>query len=298
MLAKPWDHFLLTEEDFSIMTIQLIPDITLEEIRNCFNEAFADYFVPVLITASQMEDKMINDGIDLTISVGVFDQGKLVGFLLHGSGMMDGFKTAYNGGTGVVKTYRGNGLTRRMYEFVIPELKKEGYQLSVLETALVNVPAIKAYESVGFERMRVVHCFQGEVLLAEATASELSILPITLTDHPELQSWWEWQPTWQYSWEAACRATDQFQSLGAFFEGKLIGYVSFHPRKERIQQIVVRPDYRRRGIATALIQRVTQVCSRTLSVINVDEKDPVSISFFLSLGMEELLGQYEMKQFF
>lgn len=278
------------------MIIQSIPNISLSELRKCFNEAFSEYFVPVQVTEEQFLDKILNDGIDLGISVGAYEEGKLVGFILHGSGIIDGLKTVYNAGTGVVKAYRGQGLTRKMYEFCLPLLKEQGFQLSVLEAITENAPAIKVYQSVGFETTRIVHCFQGDILPDKAKQVDLTIFPINLSDHPEFQGWWTCKPTWQYSWAAACRTVDQFQCIGAYLGSELVGYLSFHPVKGRIQQLAVRPDQRRKGIATALIQYAAKKCSGQMSAINVDEHDPASLAFFAAMGLEELIGQIEMKK--
>lgn len=278
------------------MTIQTIPDIDLEVLVQSFNEAFAGYFVPVQVTVSQMRDKILNDGIDLSISIGVFDQDCLVGFILHGAGMMDGLKTVYNAGTGVLPSHRGQGLTRRMYKLAIPLLKNQGYELSVLEAITENAPAIKVYQSIGFEQTRTVHCFLGNVQCDKPKSVELAILPIKLSVHPELQAWWNYEPTWQYSWEAASRTEDQFRCMGAFRDQELVGYLNFHPIKGRIQQLAVRPDHRRNGVATSLIQFATQECSGPLSAINIDEHDSASLAFFAAMGLEELIGQIEMKK--
>ncbi len=277
------------------MTIQTIPNIAPDILLETFNEAFAEYFVPVQVTASQMRDKMLNDAIDLSISVGAFDQGRLVGFILHGSGMVDGLKTVYNAGTGVLPSHRGQGLTRKMYEFVIPELKKLGYKLSVLEAITENAPAIRVYESVGFERTRAVHCFRGNIHQQPGREGDWKITSIELPENEVVQRWWDWQPTWQNSWAAACRTVDQFKSLGAFRGEQLIGYVSYHPDKGRIQQIAVQPQFRRQGVATSLVGQVSRDCTVPMSVINIDEKAQADLGFFLSVGMEELLGQFEMK---
>lgn len=278
------------------MTIQTIPDIDPEVLVQSFNEAFAEYFVPVQVTAFQMRDKLLNDGIDLSISVGVFNQGRLVGFILHGSGVVDGLKTVYNAGTGVLPSHRGRGLSRRMYEFVLPLLKKQGYELSVLEAITENVPAIKVYESVGFERTRAVHCFRGNIHQQSGREGAWKITAIRLPESEAVQKWWDWQPTWQNSWAAACRMVEQFRTIGAFRGEQLIGYLNYHPRKGRIQQIAVHPQCRRQGVATSLVAQASRDCAVPMSVINIDEKAEADLAFFLSIGMEELLGQYEMKR--
>jgi len=132
------------------MVLKSLEFLDLADIVHTFNCAFADYIVPVRLDERQLQRKVIAENIDLACSAGAFDGGELVGLILHGRDELNGDKVLYNGGTGVLPEYRGQGLVGRFYEFLGPRLIKAGFDHCLLEVITTNVPAIRAYEKVGF----------------------------------------------------------------------------------------------------------------------------------------------------
>ena len=138
--------------------LQSTPTSTL---LHTFNTAFADYYLPFHLTEAQLLAKMRADKNSPALSVGAFDGDRLVGFMLHGVDTVNGRRTVYNGGTGVLPEYRGQGLTAQMYAQAIPVLKAKGIDRVILEVISQNVPAIKSYERSGSQALREVACFKG-----------------------------------------------------------------------------------------------------------------------------------------
>jgi len=89
------------------MELKTLESINKISILNAFNESFSDYFIPFKLTKEQLISKMTSDKIDLSISVGAFENGKLNAFILHGFDNIKNQKVGYNGGTGVVPDKRG-----------------------------------------------------------------------------------------------------------------------------------------------------------------------------------------------
>ena len=102
------------------MELKSLNGVSPVEITKVFNTSFADYFIPFKLSEEQLLSKMQVDKVTLELSVGAFDKGKLVAFILHGFDIIGNTKTVYNGGTGVVPKARGHGLTQRMYQFILP----------------------------------------------------------------------------------------------------------------------------------------------------------------------------------
>ncbi|MEJ2113072.1 MAG: GNAT family N-acetyltransferase, partial [Flavobacteriaceae bacterium] len=102
------------------MEIRTLAGIDNIKILTVFNESFSDYFVPFRLTEDQLKSKIIADKIDLELSVGVFENGKLIGFILNGFDFINNQNVVYNGGTGVIPEKRGLGLTKQMYIFNLP----------------------------------------------------------------------------------------------------------------------------------------------------------------------------------
>jgi len=104
------------------MDIRTLEGIDYKDILNVFNESFSDYFVPFKLSEEQLISKINTDNTDLELSVGVFDNQRLVAFILHGIEIINNQNVAYNGATGVIPQKRGSGLTKQMYLFILPIL--------------------------------------------------------------------------------------------------------------------------------------------------------------------------------
>ena len=74
------------------MEIRTLENVTVTELLTTFNEAFSDYLVKFELTEQQLNDKMQSEGSSLIHSVGMFDQGRLVGFMLLAFAEIDGKK--------------------------------------------------------------------------------------------------------------------------------------------------------------------------------------------------------------
>ena len=84
-----------------------LSEINNKDILDCFNLSFSDYSIPFKLNLEQLENKLRNENINKDISVGAFNKNKLVGFVLHGDRIKDRNRIAYNAGTGVIPTQRG-----------------------------------------------------------------------------------------------------------------------------------------------------------------------------------------------
>lgn len=147
-----------------MIQIKTLAKTSLEKITGTFNLAFSDYFVPIHLTLEQLSAKMKSDRVNLEYSVGAFEEEELIGFILHGTDIIEDKKVAYNGGTGVIPSKRGKGLTKQMYDFILPRLKEEGIDYLTLEVIFKNIQAIKSYERVGFKIARELKCYKGKPL--------------------------------------------------------------------------------------------------------------------------------------
>lgn len=267
--------------------------ISTEEIRLCFNEAFAQYFVPVSFTQAQLEQKLWVEGYAPEYSVGAFDKsGRLAGFILHGSGAWNGKTTAYNCGTGVVAAHRGQQLSLRMYAFILPKLREMGVQQSLLEVIQENGGALRSYQKAGFQTSRELISFKGSL---ENTATDNEIYPIASPDWPLLQSYWSWTPCWQHSPASLLRAQESYQLWGIEEQGQLVAYAMLNPLTNRIPSFAVAPQWRRQGLASRLFRGLQQrFPDKPLLIINVHDKDAATKAFLQSLGFSTYVKQYEM----
>lgn len=274
-------------------TIQTIEKVDIKDITEVFNSSFSDYFVPMKLSVEQLKTKFEAENIALNYSVGAFDNGKLVGFILHCYRLENNIKQLYNGGTGVLKNYRGNGLTKKMYDFIIPKLENDTISNIHLEVLSQNYQAIKSYQKVGFNETRDLLCFKGSPLITKAN-NEVTIEKLSRFDWKTLQSFWSILPTWQSSIYTISNLGEKVLAYGAYLHSKLIGYIVFNHSVNRILQLAVIPEFRNIGIGKRLIQALNQSCQNPISIINVDNKDKSTVLFFKKLGLENNVNQIEM----
>ncbi len=143
-------------------TFKTLGKTSFEIIMETFYKSFNNYFVQFPKDNELFKGRFTAAGVDFNNSVGVFDRGELVAFIIHATGFRNDKNMVFNIATGVLKEYRGQGLVNRMYEFALPMLKNEGIEAIRLEVITENIPAINAYLNTGFTIARYLKCFKGK----------------------------------------------------------------------------------------------------------------------------------------
>ncbi|WP_223560307.1 GNAT family N-acetyltransferase [Chryseobacterium lathyri] len=278
------------------MEIRNLKNIATDELLSVFNRSFSDYIVPFHLSLEQLELKIIADKIDMNLSVGTFESGKLVGFILNAEKKENGKHIAYNGGTGIIPEYRGQGLVRKMYDYIIPTLKEIKTDVLTLEVIEGNNSAIRAYENLGFKIVRKLLCFNGIINLEEKDIN-ISIKEIENLQWEKLQSFWDIQPSWQSSIKVLENIRQSYTILGAYKDEQLKGYVIYNPAVKKVYQIAVDQYSRRQGIGTKLLSTIEKTNGgQAISVNNVDDTSENTSVFLHATGLKNWVSQFEMKR--
>ncbi|EAR01926.1 GNAT family N-acetyltransferase [Maribacter sp. HTCC2170] len=276
------------------MKIKTLKGIETKEILNTFNESFSDYFIPFRLTEEQLDSKMLADKVKLNLSVGVFENGNLIAFILHGFDEINSEKIVYSGGTGVIPRKRGLGLTKQMYGFILPILKEKGIDKLFLEVISENIQAIKSYKKSEYKIERELLCYKGQISISN-TNNNIKIKRLHNYNWDLMESFWDITPTWQNSKNVINGLRDSIVSIGAFIQNQLTGYIVFNPNNKRILQIAVDKKFRKTGIASTLVSQLVKKYGDTLSIINVDKSSKPINTFLEEIGFEKNLEQLEMK---
>lgn len=279
------------------MEFKTLADITIDELLSVFNHSFSDYVVPFHLTKEVLVSKIAAEKLDLSLSTGAFEDGKLVGFILQSEKIENGEKIIYNGGTGVVPESRGKGLVRKMYDFIIPVLKERNADTLLLEVIEGNQPAIRAYENLGFTIVRRLLCFNGNIKQEKGNV-EVSIRDLKNFQWNVLRSFWDIEPSWQGSVFVLDPMPENYLALGAYEGENLVGYIVYGPVSRKIYQFAVDKSYRNQGIGTKLFNAIREKNNgQTVALNNVDDSSE-STGKFLSerVGLNNWLSQFEMKR--
>jgi ribosomal protein S18 acetylase RimI-like enzyme len=278
------------------MDIRPLTGIGHDEIFAAWNDAFDGY------ARTWGQTELANDlqrrGYMPSLSFGAFENGRLVGFTLNGVGMHNGIKTAYDTGTGTIKSHRGRGLATQIFNASLPVLQQAAIQQYMLEVLLQNEPAIAIYKNVGFRISREfsynIQNTEGLGLMKKEMPARYQIRETTLAGHA-MAEMWDFTPSWQNSFDSMLRTPEDIKVVGAFIEGDLVGYGIISPASGDIPQLAVSMAHRRQGIGSHLLKRLLAYNkSSVVKAINIDNACNHMAAFLENNGIPKTGAQYEM----
>ena len=188
-----------------------------------------------------------------------------------------------------------------MFDFALPRLRDDGVKKFALEVIQTNGPAVKAYLNSGFSIVREFDCFELEVRKAVPLRNKDSfgtIGQVGLEALPQLRDSLDWEPSWENGFSAIERIPDDVLLLGAVNEGECFGLLVYGPFLNWIMTLVVKRDWRRKGVASHLLAHLLSVLPDGISMVklqNVDHSDTVMRKFLEKAGFELVFKQYEME---
>lgn len=280
-----------------MIKVKTLSDFSFDEIFKAFSQAFSDY--DIQLSKAELQRMLIRRGYKPSLSFGAFDHNTLVSFTLNGIGKFKGLLTAYDTGTGTLPEYRGQGLASQVFTESIPFLAHAGINQYLLEVLQKNDKAISVYRKLGFEVSREFNYFIGakEDLHIKNTSLQPGYVlkQIGLGDIEKLTMFWDFQPSWQNSFEAVFRNTHGFIILGIYQDKNLVAYGIFEPLSGEITQLAVHKQHRRLGIGTSLIHEMKlRLKHSAMKAINTDIHCQSTTLFFQSQGMQLKGKQFEM----
>jgi ribosomal protein S18 acetylase RimI-like enzyme len=255
-----------------------------ETVHSAFVQAFSDYIVKMSPTRSQLEEMFTRRGYVAEASAGVFEGDQLVAFALNG--VEDA--CAYNTGTGVVPSHRRRGLGAEVMEFSYSLLHARGCASYVLEVLEENQAAIALYRTGGFVERRSLQCWSLEMAGPEQIESTIRT---GKEEWPIWERWWSVPPAWQNSSASLQRARDPYVVLG-----NSDGYAVVFPSTGDLPQLAVRPEARRRGLGTKLLQDAAAVAKKPLRILHLDEREQSIARFLENAGATRTHRVLEMER--
>lgn len=276
-----------------MVTFSNLCNQTQEQLLACFNEAFSAYIIPLQLSAELFAWKLKSENFNPELSVGAFDGDMLVGFILHCTDEQFEKGIVYNGGTGVLEAYRGQQITRKMYEYALPLLKDKGYHTAFLEVIEGNEPAHQSYLKAGFVTQRVLACFKGNVAVSKYH-NDLEVEEVH-TDLYTFKSMATTIPSWQNAHHTLNRVADTLIIYQGRLNGETVAYLVYNPILKRIHQLAVSPSCRRQGIGSAMMHHLQSKHPELISVINVDSNDAASLAFLEHSGLDRSINLFEME---
>ena len=229
------------------------------------------------------ESKWKAAGVRYDHSFGAFSGDQLVAFIIH---CVDG-KVAFNTGTGVIPSFRGQHIVSNMYAEILPLLYSKGIRQSRLEVVTRNHTAINIYQRVGFQISRNYHCFRGN-LAPTATPARLKKIDVSQLD-------WEMIPHQQYqSWDHQRNVVSKgpYQYYLAYLEQEVIGVLGINASFGYIAllELLVQDESKWENLLAAVAQ-----LSPRVKVNNVDHRLQPKVQALRAVGLENPIDQFEME---
>ncbi|MBC1371003.1 GNAT family N-acetyltransferase [Listeria booriae] len=164
------------------MKLLCLSTFTKQEQVALWNEAFADYIVPAIATEASFKARMESLLLSEEESLVVTMNGEAAGIALTGTRVFQSKTIAWIGGIAIVPKFRKNGLARQLMETLISDYGKQSVAESWLEVIANNHPAIRLYESLGYEKINDLTFLKGELHnyeKAEVTLTSITGEPIS-----------------------------------------------------------------------------------------------------------------------
>lgn len=280
-----------------MLSYKRFENISLEKLHNTFLEAFSDYQVKMDMPLLKLKQMLQRRGYIAEASIGAFENDILIGFILNAIRQWNGKLTAYDTGTGVIKTYREQGITSNMFLNARQLLKEIGVEQYLLEVIQSNVSAVHLYKKQGFEILREFECYNLDKnkYISVNTYKTQHIDGISESHWRSLTELWDFRPSWQNSIDSINAASDTFFYCIVTIDDAIVGYGIIDKNTGDIPQIAVDKKYRGRGIGRSIFtDLLNSTESSNIRVLNVDSQCVSMNNFLLSLGFEQNVNQYEM----
>ena len=268
------------------MVVKDLGSTEFDVIMECFLSAFDGYFVKMPTDYDYYRKRWKVAKVRFDLSFGMFDNDRLVGFIIHAIDERDGVRIAFNTGTGVIPEYRGKKIIKTIYDYAIPVLIKSGITKCILEVITENERAIKSYKSIGFGICKTYTCFGGELLASE---SKVQIEEISFNTIP-----WKQMPNQdKYSWDFhyLCLKHGDSKYYYVRNDTEVESFFAISPNGTINQLEVLNTE---NGNWERLLSAVQSI-SKEVRIINVDDRLDTKLAALEKSGLENTVNQYEMQ---
>jgi ribosomal protein S18 acetylase RimI-like enzyme len=271
-------------------------ETSIEQVHQAFVDAFSDYEVPLPMPFEKFVEMIKIRDLNLKYSLGCFVEKRLVGFIICGFRETENQKICYDGGTGVVKEFRRQGIGEQLLEKLIEMLKEMHINQFVLEVLENNQPAINLYEKYGFRKIRRLECFEIEKQQLKPVPDrgfEITVSnPATAQNNEE--KYRLYKPTWQNEIQSVLNVSEKYTHVTLSCSDRVLGYGIIHKTKGDIPQIGILEEWKQWGLESHLVAELARHTeNEKIIVLNVEGNNYLGETLW-KLGFRNFVNQWEM----
>ena len=249
-------------QEKAMVVTDTLENVDITELTQAYNLGFSDYQITLSITEEKLQRTLKRNGYRAHSSVGLFDEKKLVGFILNG---VRG-NYCYDSGTAIIPSHRGKGYAHMLVEKALHLLMSQNIHTWVLEVITNNTKAINLYKSIGFTQQRGFNCYHIKV---ETVRDKTTTIDLT-RQRSILIPRGECLPSWQNEEQAIILGDIPTWDIKA--GARKVGTLCYDPETGTIVQIYIQDEERRKGYAKEAIIEAAKLCkTEKLRFINIDD---------------------------
>lgn len=276
------------------MEYKNLQNIQIEKLHKTFLDAFSDYTVNMDLSVDKFNSNLKRKGFSPEISIGAFENGNLVGFILNGLRNINGKLIAYDIGTGVKIDFRRQKITTNMFVYVKKILKDKKIDKYILEVITTNISALNFYKKEGFRIKRKFNCFE----LNKKKFNfyyKYKVENLENLDLKPLSVFWDFTPSWQNSIDSINNISKDFVYSVVYSNKEIVSYGIINKNTGDIPEIAVNKNFRNQNIGISILSNLIEnTNSNIITINNIDDKSTITMNFLTKLGFENTVSQYEM----
>jgi len=262
--------------------------LPLEDLATVINACFEGYIVPVKLDRAQLLHMIRVESLDLTASIVARSKTETVAVALIGR---RGW-TCRLSLMAVHPRFRGQGRGRVLLENVLQSARGRGDRHCVLECIEQNAPALRLYETAGFDRARrLLGYAPGSIAPTAAGLEEID--PVEVSG--AVRQWGVSDLPCQIS---APTLASLARPNRAFRLGPALALIS-NPELETIaiRSVVTDPIARRCGHASRLLRAISAAFPGRKWRVPAVCPEEVPEAFFMKLGLlRDAISQFQMRR--
>ena len=271
-------------------------DVSMSEIFEAFSLGFSDYIIPLTMDQDTFAARFFGpEGNSLKLSFIALDENRPVGLILGGIRLFDNLKTMRCGTMCVGPTYRGQGISNKLFEMHMDLALDNHCKQLFLEVIKSNDRAVKFYEKYEY---RPVYTLKYYSIMTSSLLSAAGALTYTLKEIPfdTLDSFRRSLPDCHINWQSdtPCYADSTKEAFLCAYDGNKKAAVIAMSPQGKINLLWVDPDYRNQGLGRSMLKKAAQMQSVEKVTICLPSNSSIE-GFLRKLGFEkQSIEQYEM----
>ncbi|MCW9129531.1 GNAT family N-acetyltransferase [Bacillus paramycoides] len=270
-------------------------EVSIDLVYEAFKDGFSDYIIKMDVAKEDFIKRFFGpEGNSLEHSFLALDDDKSVGVILGGIKIYESIKTMRCGTLAVHPSYRGVGISQKLFELHKEEAIQNECKQLFLEVIVGNDRAINFYNKLGYEKVYDLsyYSLNDFTIITNKDFKNIEIKQLKFQKFKvEIQKWLNFHINWQNDIDYIEKTNNTYYS--AYVDNDLKGTVCIN-EQGKISFIFVAKEYRNIGIATRLLQVAREELK--LSSLSIGFPNNSSLQGYLKkCGFEKnSLAQYEM----